>query len=457
MPRKVSVTKKKFFPRRKGQKLKGSGAYTYDKPGPIGRIGRSIGKYAGKTIGDAILPGAGGVVGSIIGDKLGGLAHYPARLFGSGDYYTADGTRVLSNDPITFESSNSDGVLICHREYIGDIITSSVAGDFKIQAFGINPSDAGTFPWLSSIAQLNFQQYRFEGLVFEYRSFSCDALNSVNTALGSVFAAINYDYSDPLFESRMEIENSDWSRSIKPSESVLFPVECKKSITGLNQGLLYIVNGTNIPTGTDPKTYYLGRLQIATTGFQGTSVNIGSLYVTYKVRLYKPLMSKPLANAMVYSMNRTGADNTNRLGTGELYSPYNCDSIGVTLGTNTITISKNRLEAGTRFYMFCNWVGDSTASVNAPSLSPTQGSGQFAIYMSNASTPFAQQQGYQPRSAVVTDTSSWNAIEFGVSNPNVDTIISVGSFTPPANASVQIMIYQICSLDKANIGYLPDN
>ena len=38
---------------------------------------------------------------------------------------------------------------------------------------------------------------------------SGDALNPTNTALGSVFSCINYDYNDDEFESRVEIENSD--------------------------------------------------------------------------------------------------------------------------------------------------------------------------------------------------------------------------------------------------------
>lgn len=449
-PKSTGAKPKARVPRTyRGNKLSGHGNYTYSNPGPVGKMGREIGTAVGSSLAKAF--GVPKEVGSFVGNRLGGLAHYPARLFGSGDYFMGDGTRVLSNEPITFESSNEDGVLICHREYIGDIITSATPGAFKISSFGLNPADNDTFPWLSQMAQPNFQQYRFEGLVFEYRSFSCDALNSTNTALGSVFACVNYDYTDPLFQSRSEIENSDWSRSIKPSESVLFPVECKKNVTSMN-GLLYIVNGNNVPANSDPKTYYLGRLQIATIGFQAASVNIGSLYVTYKVRLYKPLMSKPLANAYVYSMNRSSADNTNRLGTAELYSPYNCDSIGVTLGASTITLSHKRLQAGARFYMFLNWVGSSTANINAPTISISNGA-IYQVYLSDATHPFNEGLAYQPRSSLVTDTSSWNSLEFDISNPDQDVVLTVGSFTPPADASVQIMIYQVCSLNKAQIGY----
>ena len=85
---------------------------------------------------------------------------------------------------------------------------------------------------------------------------------------------------------------------------MFIPVECDPKQTGLNNGLLYIINGNNVPTGADPKTYYLGKLFIGTTGLQGTSVNVGSLYVHYKVKLYKPVMTAPASNALVYTVPR---------------------------------------------------------------------------------------------------------------------------------------------------------
>lgn len=73
--------------------------------------------------------------------------------------------------------------IITHREYIADIVTGPDAGSFSYVTYSINPGSTNLFPWLSNIAQ-NFESYKMLGLVFEYKSMSADALNSVNTALG---------------------------------------------------------------------------------------------------------------------------------------------------------------------------------------------------------------------------------------------------------------------------------
>ncbi len=72
-----------------------------------------------------------------------------------------------------------------HRECLGDIITSSTAGAFKYNRYLFNPTNPALFPWLHQIA-VNYESYRVRGCIFEFRSMSGNALNSVNTALGNV-------------------------------------------------------------------------------------------------------------------------------------------------------------------------------------------------------------------------------------------------------------------------------
>lgn len=282
-----------YQPRRYARRIYGNGAYTYDNPGPYGRVGEFLGGH----IGNYVAPGGSGrTYGSKVGRYIG---HKVGKLFGSGAY-TYDPNASLESRPVTLAPEmpkfdvRGDSVTIAHREYLGDIISSSTAGAFDISSFDINPASSDSFPWLSTIAGQSFQQYKFDGLIFEFRSFSADALNSTNTALGSVSACICYDYNDQNPQSRYDIENTDWSSACKPSENMNIPVECKPSQTGMN-GLLYVLNTPGVPAGADPKTYFMGKMFIATQGFQGTSVNIGSLYVTYKIRLFKPVMTRPLA------------------------------------------------------------------------------------------------------------------------------------------------------------------
>lgn len=405
-------------------------------------IGRALGSTFGRTAGN---------LGGWLGRRL---LHYPAKLFGSGAYtMTGRGAHRIAPQVPAFGNPGDDSVIITHREYLGDIITSSSANTFKIQSFPLNPAESQTFPWLSKIAQTSFQQYKFEGCVFDFRSFSADALNSTNTALGSVFSCINYDYNDQAPASRYEVENTDWAMSCKPSENMLIPVECATSRTGLNGGLLYVINGNKVPDNTDAKTYYLGNVYIGTTGFQGTSINIGSLYVTYKVRLYKPIMTPPLSDALVMFDNRTSADGTNRLGTARNTSTavqtYACDSIGITYTSgNVITISKNRLIVGQKFMFVLNYYGNSTASVVGVGITCSSGLEGLAY---NSAFTTTQATAPDPAATSAYLTNSWI---LRVLDNSVDQTITVSGGTIPSGATVDIQMLQICGLNPSTIGHI---
>lgn len=433
-------TKKRVAFRKSG---KGNGSYSLEE-GPAARAGSYIGRSLGSTFGGE----GGGKVGEWLGRRL---FHYPAKAFGYGDYVvdTTASTNLAPQVP-TF-SKKGDYVCISHREYLGDLLSSSTANAFKIQKFGLNPSDSNTFPWLSQIAQPNFQQYMFESLIFEVRSFSADALNSTNTALGAVFSAVNYDYTDPDFSSRQEVENSEWAMSCKPSESMYVPVECEKRQTAMG-GLMYIINGNQVPSGSDPKTYYLGKLFVGTTGFQGTNVNCGSIYVTYKIRLYKPLMTRPLSNALITSLFRTGVTNSLLFGDTTVSNVYNCDSVGVSIAGQVLTIDKTRLQVGQRFRLLYNLNGNSQASVGVLTLA----------FSSNATTLADQNNGFTPYAGniswpVIASTTSAiiQSVEFMVNdnNSNVTITASLSNTNLPTVAALTVRLEQICGIPQEQIGF----
>lgn len=451
--------RKTYAPRRK--RIGGSGgAYTLED-GPWANAGAAVGYAVGSRYGDRgkrIGEWLGRRVGYYGSRVLGGDGAYKLRarprrrrIGGSGGAYTVDGPiGTYQPTPPRFETvSPEKGILIEHREYLGDIITSATAGAFKIDTFALNPSEINTFPWLSQLATNNFQQYIMEGLKFEFKSFSADALNSTNTALGAVFAAINYDYNDPDFTSRQQIENSDWSSCSKPSESFDVWVECKRSVTG-NGGLFYIVNGSGIPTGTDAKQYYMGKLSIASQGMQGTSVNIGSLYVTYKIRLIKPFMTAPLASALIYNGRRSGCTGAILMGTASLtdVTTY-CDSIGVTFGNNTITLNKKRLQSGMVFRCTFVWGGGSTA-VTVPTLALSSGAQGLAYEGSGA-------VGAAAPTAGATSTTMIYCVYISVDNPNSDVVFTFSAGTPPsATCYCAVNICQVNGTSFNNIGtYTP--
>lgn len=287
----------------------------------------------GSTIGRTLLEGGGEMLGSLFGmGTLGKAAgNTLANIVGLGDYEINKNIFLNGRLPAMTNISAGGGTLIRFQEYLGDIITSLTPGLFNQQTFVINPGLENSYPFLSQIAA-NYEQYSIEGMVYAFKSTSADALNSVNTALGSVMMATQYDVSDPLFSSKAEMLNYEFSSSCKPSENMVHMIECAPRQNVLTE--LFVRFGT-VPTGDDPRMYDLGRLSVATVGFQGASVNIGELYVSYQVRLLKPKLVAALGLPINFWQMQC-ADHTaaNPLGTNRVFAPQN--NITISFATPTI-------------------------------------------------------------------------------------------------------------------------
>lgn len=226
----------------------------------------------------------GSRIGAFLGDKAQGFL---GRITGLGDYNVSRNSLVTGLDPPPMVNSAGRGTTIRHREYLGDIISAPVIGGFNVETYNLNPGDGNTFPWLSTLAT-NFQEYRFDGVVFEFKTMSADALNSTNTALGQVIMATNYNASLPSFQTKYEMENTEFANSCKPSCSMMHPIECARKESVLNE--LYVAPGGEIPNNDNPQFYHFGKFQIATNGFQAANINIGELWVTYEITFFKPVL-----------------------------------------------------------------------------------------------------------------------------------------------------------------------
>lgn len=231
----------------------------------------------------------GGRIGASIGQWLGsGLQRF---ITGLGSYNVRKNVFLTGRLPTVVNNPAGGGTVIRFQEYLSDVFTSATPGAFSITNYNLNAANSKTFPFLSQIA-VNYEQFEIEGLVFEFRSTSADALNSTNTALGSVMMATQYDVADPVFTSKLEMLNYEYSTSVKPSSSTMHMIECDPHQTTINE--LYTLQGDTAPANTDRRLYFLGRFSIATSGFQGASVNVGELHLTYQVRLLKPKLYNSL-------------------------------------------------------------------------------------------------------------------------------------------------------------------
>jgi hypothetical protein len=226
----------------------------------------------------------GGKIGSYLGGKAQSLL---ASIFGFGDYKVVRNSLYgTGSEPPMFSNTRERAVRVQNREYLFDLHTAASlvnsATPFNIQTFSINPANSSLFPWLSTLAD-SFEQYEFHGLIFEFKSMSADALNSTNTALGTVILSTQYNSLDAPFVSKLQMEQHEFTTSTVPSCSAIHPVECATKESVLSD--LYVNNpGTNVG---DPRFVNLGLFNIATTGMQAANVNLGEVWVSYDISLKK--------------------------------------------------------------------------------------------------------------------------------------------------------------------------
>lgn len=238
--------------------------------GMVNRGARTLGNWIGNETG---IPGAG--------TALGNASSWLSRAFGFGDYTVRGNTFMEEGNNIAQFKSHGT-IEFAHREFIMDISSST---GFVNAAYPINPGNGTLFPWLSTLAK-NFEQYEMLGLIFEFKSTSATAVGSVNTGLGTVIMATDYDVLDAPYLDKRAMEVSEFSTSAAPFRSQIHPIECDPKQNVMKA--LFIQPGNNISAyPDDPRFSAMGNFQIATSGMQATSV-IGELWVSYHVRLSKP-------------------------------------------------------------------------------------------------------------------------------------------------------------------------
>lgn len=238
----------------------------------------SAGFGAGATaLGYGALAPYASAFGGFLGQKFKDITGYGA--------YTVRKNSLMSGDvPSVGNSSRIEGGLtISHREYLGDVISSATAGHFSTNTFVINPGNPQTWEWLSQIA-CNYEQWVPEGILFFYKSTSSNALNSINTNLGTVIMATQYDPFATDFTNKATMQAYEYSTAGCPSGDMIHMIECDP-----NQNPISVLDVRNpMSASGDPRFADLGIFTIATDGIQGTSVPLGELWITYQVTLLKP-------------------------------------------------------------------------------------------------------------------------------------------------------------------------
>jgi len=217
----ANKTKRKVKIGRKTIKTKQQTRAVARKPAtPFGDAGAIAGNALGQMFNMPFLKGAGRFLGSGIGS-----------IFGSGDYTLTGAVpeyNVLTNSKQIPQFSTSHATnLVCHREYLGDITGTTT---FSNRSYPLNPGNSKTFPWLSTIAQ-NYQQYKIHGIIFEFRPLITDFVTAGSP--GVVVMATNYNANAAPYDTKQEMENSEFAVSVKPTNALIHGVECAKGETVL--------------------------------------------------------------------------------------------------------------------------------------------------------------------------------------------------------------------------------
>lgn len=250
-----------------------------------------------------------GRVGGQMGDRLTGFANEAANTAakrfkswsGFGDYKIKANSLINSvGDGGMGPTIRTDGrgITVRYREYIGEVMTGPVSGEFFATTYTVNPANFETFPWLNPIAQ-QYDQYKMNGVIFEFRSTATDY--STTASLGSVMIATEYDVSggDPKYTNKSQMMNSAYASETKMSTSMLHGLECDPS--ELQRNIFYTRGyGRGLDALSDSD------LALTTVATQGGGLpanqSVGSLYVHYEVELFKEhLWNGAMSEGRLYS------------------------------------------------------------------------------------------------------------------------------------------------------------
>jgi len=334
-------------------------------PTAIGAALRALGGIGGGALGGYL---GNASLGGAAGTSLGAMV---SRWLGQGDYTLNSNSlvaRFKSSGDIPNMHSNNQSIVVRHKEYVTDVLSSTAFASFA--QYPLNPGLSTSFPWLSGIAQ-QFQEYTWKGIIYEFISTSGDVVASSNTALGSVMMVTSYRATAPPFTNKVQLLNEFFASDAKPSESFCHPIECNPKENPYN---VQYVRGAAVPAGEDQKTYDLGVMTVATMGMQAASVDIGELWVSYEVELRKPVSNQDVDNfALAAHYTNTTTSAAAQFGTarvalydniGMSFSSTTCSFPLGSIGTYQVTIVYNActvasfptfFSGGTGALVNCTW------------------------------------------------------------------------------------------------------
>jgi len=265
----------------------GLGAYTAPKSA---RFGENLGRFAG-----SMLPGPWGALSGLLGKGGGWLGNKVGTLLGLGEYEVQQNSILNEGQSPAMMHSEDDTIFVRHREYLGDIFSSTTPGAFKVESYPLQPGLDTVFEWLAPIAA-QYQEWIPNGIVFEFKSNSGDQVSTGNTAIGQVVMSTDYNaYNKDPFTNKSQMQNTMYSTNAKITESFYHPIECAPHRNVMDR---LFVRAGQVPEGQPAQLYDLGTFAIASQGCSAPGANLGELWVTYEIGLCKASLIQTAAAAI---------------------------------------------------------------------------------------------------------------------------------------------------------------
>ena len=367
----------------------------------------------------------GGKVGAYLGNPAAGaatghsLAAAISRWLGSGDYTIQSNSlaRQSPNGMIPAMHNNSQSVVVRHREFLSEVISSTA---FTVQQqLPINPGISTTFPWLSSIAA-QYEEYRIKGMVYHYVPTSGMAVSSTNPALGSVMLQTTYRANAVAPTSKMEMMNEYWASESIPSDSFCHPIECNPRENPFN--VHYVRTGA-VPAGDSPLLYDYGKTFLAVTGNPANGNVLGEVWISYEIELRKPVLTgiNDLALSSFTSTATATLDSSHMFGTN-MSTLGNTMAAPITFTNGAATGSINFAPGNMGTFLICYWATGGSTNVQFFNVTGSGSSALVGPFNGSASINLVN----------TASTSGACLVAVTITNPTVTTSVNynVGTFVP---------------------------
>lgn len=257
-------------------------------------------------------------------------------------------------------TAGSKGVLITHREMIGQIISSASTLGYSVDSFTLNPGKYATFPWLSNIAG-NFDRYIMRKLRFYTIS------NQSTSVAGRVGLGFDVDSTDVAPADRNEFFALTYHAECAPWDTVVLDIPCDAKERFVNSH-----------TTSDSKLIDMGQIHFMSDAITAVSTALSDVVVEYAVELIDAQQAIYSSQFINIGQNRTVAS----LDQSPSFGPVVAQLGNTAPFLSTTTVLYLEVQQG--YYLLSLYENDAGAGTPAAVIAVTGGTGTAAA--SNSTT-----------------------------------------------------------------------